>query len=119
MKHGTGTKDPQIVTVPPTYCSNCGSFSLMTAQLPKIKVFLAERVNLPAVILASTSRMTSSSEGSLLGLGPIDAFKTQLNLLARRCLHVKKQVQQRTDQPGRLGLADRNQKRPHKLQQSP
>lgn len=60
-----------------------------------------------------------SEEGSLLSLGPLNAFKTQLNFLPCCCLHVEKEVQQRANQPGRLGLADGNQERPHKFQQTP
>lgn len=60
-----------------------------------------------------------SKEGSFLRFGPLDAFKTQLHLLPRGCLHVKKQVQQRADQACGLGLADGDQERTHKLQQTP
>lgn len=58
-----------------------------------------------------------SEEGPLLHHGPLDALQAQLHLLAGGRLHVQKEVQQGADQPGRLGLADGDQERPHKLQQ--
>ena len=59
-----------------------------------------------------------SEEGPLLCLGPLNTFQTQLNLLSGCCLHVQEEVQQRADQAGSLGLADGDQERPHKLQQT-
>lgn len=58
-------------------------------------------------------------EGPLLHLGPLNAFQTQIHLLACGCLHVQEEVQQGADQPGCLSLTDGDEEWPHKLQQTP
>lgn len=47
-----------------------------------------------------------SEEGPLLHFCPLDALQTELHLLTRGSLHVQEEIQQRANQPGRLGLRD-------------
>lgn len=58
-----------------------------------------------------------SEEGPLLSLSPFNALQAKLHFLPRGGLHVQEEVQKGADQSGSLGLADGDEKRPHKLQQ--
>lgn len=60
-----------------------------------------------------------SEEGPLLHFCPLNALQTELHLLTRGSLHVQEEVQQRADQPGRLGLGDGVQEGPDIFQQAP
>lgn len=75
---------------------------------------------LEVVVLMFRSHLQRLSEESpLLHFCPLDALQTELHLLTRGSLHVQEEVQQRANQPGRLGLGDGVQEGPDILQQAP